>query len=79
MFAVIENTPGYLPESEGGLHLSIEDALADAGALHAELEEEGYRQVDCGSQQMGTLHKWYYYQKDENDLGRMVTIEEVEV
>jgi hypothetical protein len=41
-WAVIENTPGYLPDTEPALFDEYADAVAYANELADELEEQGY-------------------------------------
>ena len=41
-FLVIENTPGYMPESEPAEFEEYADAVAYADELADELEEQGY-------------------------------------
>lgn len=72
MYVVMEYTPGYLPENEPVQFETLADAQPYLEELHAELKEEGYVVMDTGT------NGWYefmYYQKDENDLGRMVVCE----
>lgn len=42
MYAVVENTPGYLPETEPAEFDEYADAVAYANELADELEELGY-------------------------------------
>jgi len=75
MFMVMEYTPGYMPESEPVQFETLEDAKPYLAALRDELYEEGYGLVDEATD------GWFifsYYQKDENDLGRMVVCEREE-
>lgn len=68
-YHVIENTPGFLPESEPGTYRTRKDAEADALELIRQLRSEGYRVR--GNKRDG----YYAYRRDdEYDLGRSIRI-----
>jgi hypothetical protein len=79
MFMVIEHTPGYLPDVEGAEFETLQEAAVYAQDLFAELVEEKYVFIDGSDPSIsGAVEWWYYFQKDENDLGRQVTITQTE-
>ena len=76
MYVVKEYTPGYLPENEPVQFETLEDAEPYLASLRSELQEEGYELV--GEETDSWFPIFSYYQKDENDLGRMVVCEREE-
>lgn len=66
-FCVVENTPGYLPDSDPIDCETLEDALAVADALAGELEEQGFtvEENDDGT---------FYYAEDEGGLDRVIEV-----
>lgn len=62
---VIENTPGYLPDSDPATFASLEDAMNYAADLAEELKEDGYQVDDEGDGN-------YYAERDARDLGRVI-------
>ena len=65
-YHVVENTPGYLPESDPYTTTSRRDAERYAAQLAAELREEGYRVRGARGD--------YYAERDADDLGRVVEV-----
>lgn len=72
MFLVIENTPGYLPESEGVACDTFDEAVVVAKGMKEDLLELGYKVY-------GNIRRDHIYlaERHANDLGRLVAIEEV--
>ena len=68
-YHVIENTPGYLPESEPATFTNKREAGQYAYSLARELREAGYSV--SGNQSDG-----YYGEMHSNDLGRVIEITE---
>ena len=67
-YHVVENTPGYLPDSEPACFRSRRAAEAYAASLAHELREDGYH---CsGSARRGDI----YCEQDAEDLGRVIEI-----
>lgn len=73
-YLVIENTPGYLPESEPAEFEDIETARGYAAELAAELEEMGYRVIESVSNQYGALWRLERDDTVAPDLGRVIEI-----
>lgn len=69
---VVENTPGYLPDSEPMCFKSRRAAKSAAAGLARELREDGYRTY--GSAKIGIIQA----ERDEHDLGRVIEILECE-
>jgi hypothetical protein len=68
---VIENTPGYLPESEPFVTEDRQEAESYARDLAEELREEyGRRNV------RGNARDGYYASRGANDLGRVIEVTE---
>ena len=67
-YHVIENTPGYMPDTEGSTHTNRREAESYAASLARELREDGYK-ID-GSARRGYL----YAERDNWDLGRVIEI-----
>jgi hypothetical protein len=68
-FHVIENTPGYMPDSEPAYFRSRVNAGGYALELARELREDGYRV--SGNKSIGyQAHR----RNDDNDLGRVIEI-----
>jgi hypothetical protein len=63
-YHVVENTPGYLPESEPACFRTKGEAENYAQSLADELRDQGYRVS-------GNKHNGYYAERDRNDLGRV--------
>jgi hypothetical protein len=74
MFAVIENTPGYLPDADEVVQFeTLEDAQPYLDELHDQMLEQGYSLTDSARD------GWFvysYYQRDKDDLGRIITCEQ---
>jgi hypothetical protein len=68
-FCVVENTPGYLPDSDPFECEDLEQAKAVAEGLADELEEDGY---DISGNDDGTF---YYAEREDDD--RVIEIIEV--
>lgn len=64
-YHVIENTPGYMPDSEPAHFNNKRDAQAYMAALARELRADGYHV--SGNQRSG-----YYAEQDASDLGRVI-------
>jgi hypothetical protein len=77
VFIVIENTPGYLPESEPVEFETYDAAVAYAHELADELEEQGYR-TDRGWASSANLLA-IGAARDGRDLGRFIAVERAEV
>jgi hypothetical protein len=67
---VIENTPGYLPDSEPGTYSARVDAVRDATYLARGLREDGYH-----GRTSFARNGYGYLERDTRDLGRVITIE----
>lgn len=67
-YHVIENTPGYLPDSEPACFRTKASAEAYARELAEELRGEGYHV--SGSAKGGG----YYAERSRDDLGRVIEI-----
>ena len=71
-YHVVENTPGYLPESEPSCHSSLREAREAALEMKHQLREEGYHVS-------GSLRAGYFYAVlNHEDLGRVIEIIEME-
>ena len=71
-YHVLENTPGYMPESEPSCHTSLHDAREAALELKRQLRENGYHVS-------GSLRDGYFYAaRNHDDLGRVIEIVEME-
>jgi hypothetical protein len=68
---VIENTPGYMPDSDPGTFSARRDAVRDATALARELREDGYH-----GRTTFDRDGYGYLERDARDLGRVITIEQ---
>jgi len=68
IWLVIENTPGYLPETDPMPFWTRKEAESYARSLKEELRDLGYKVY--GSAKRG----YYYAQLHENDLGRVIEI-----
>ena len=66
-YHVIENTPGYLPDSEPLCFRTAKAAQHYAHTLASSLREEGY-------QVSGTMQNGYYAERSAQDLGRVIEI-----
>ena len=66
-YHVVENTPGYLPDSEPATFTSRRDAGSYALSLARELRSDGYHVS-------GTRETGYYAERDSSDLGRVIEI-----
>jgi hypothetical protein len=77
LWAVVENTPGYLPEDDDpGVFDTYAEACAYANQLADELEEDGYT-----TERFWASEGNYYAIRacrDERDLGRFIAVELVE-
>lgn len=71
-YTVVENTPGYLPDSEPAVFTTKRAAQQYARDLARELRELGYRVY-------GNMREGYYAERPDNeyDLGRVISITEV--
>jgi hypothetical protein len=63
-YHVIENTPGYLPDSDPAIFTHRRDAVAYARDLAASLRDDGYRVRGSNGD--------YYGERDADDLGRAI-------
>lgn len=72
-YAVIESTPGYMPEVlDPPVFPTKREAVGYARALVQELREEGYHRIrSYGSR------KWVC-ERDRHDLGRVIEVESIE-
>ncbi len=70
VYVVVENTPGYLPDSEPASFVRKQDALDHMRDLAEELREDGYKVR--GSMREGG----YYGERHSNDLGRVIELSE---
>lgn len=80
MFLVIENTPGYMPDTDEPVEFEeYTDATAYANELADELEEQGY-ECDRGWAAEGNLLAIYCTRSDTiaPDLGRYIAVERAE-
>ena len=66
-YHVIENTPGYMPESEPAHFNNKRDAQAYMAELARELRADGYHV--SGNQRTG-----YYAERSRADLGRVIAL-----
>jgi len=73
VYSVVENTPGYLPDSEPYWTRNKHDAESVAASLARELREDGY--TVTGSAREGD----YYAERDSHDLGRHVSVNTLDV
>lgn len=71
-YHVVENTPGYLPDTVPTCFKSRRAAESAAADLAREFREDGYRTY--GSARIGLIHA----ERDEHDLGRVIEIIECE-
>jgi hypothetical protein len=62
---VIENTPGYLPDSDPATFSSFEEATSYAAELAEQLRDDDYQVDDEGDGN-------YYAERDARDLGRVI-------
>ena len=69
-YHVIENTPGYLPDSDPYITTRRADAERVASSLARELREDGYK--TWGSARSWSIHA----ERDSSDLGRVIEIVE---
>ncbi len=67
-YHVVENTPGYMPESDPAVFGSKRAAESYAAELARELREDGYH--TSGSAQDGQI----YAERDADDLGRVIEV-----
>lgn len=67
-YHVIENTPGYLPDSEPATFTNRREANRYAAGLAAELREDGYHVY--GSAESGL----YSAERSASDLGRAIEV-----
>lgn len=63
-YHVVENTPGYLPDSEPATFTSRRAAVAYAFELVGQLREDGYKVTGRDGD--------YYAERDASDLGRAI-------
>ncbi len=74
MYTVVENTPGYLPESEPADFEEYADAVAYANELADELEEQGY----VTDRSWASRDNYYAIQATTSerihDLGRVIEV-----
>lgn len=78
MYVVVENTPGYMPDSDDQLRTDDWDtAVSHARELAGELEEQGYS-CDHTDEDLAVEYYGIYCFKHENDLGRVITVTPVE-
>lgn len=66
-YVVVENTPGFLPDTEPVEFTNKREAGRYALSLARELREQGYTVK-------GNMHIGYYAEKDSDDLGRVIKI-----
>lgn len=66
-YVVVENTPGYMPDSEPVEFTNRREAGQYALSLARELREQGYRVT-------GNTRDGYYAERDADDLGRIIKI-----
>lgn len=82
MFVVIENTPGYLPDSEPAEFETWDSAVDFAESLARELEEDGYLVWraeaigKCWTAHFEAIESTPMYQPR---LGRFIAVERAEV
>lgn len=69
VYVVAESIPGYMPEAEPAEFTNRREAGQYALTLARELRELGYRV-------RGNMHVGYYAERDDEDLGRIITITE---
>lgn len=67
MWLVIENTPGYMPDSEPAAFTNRKEAASYAYSLAKDLRDQGYKVIGSDGFYDATLHA--------NDLGRVITTE----
>jgi hypothetical protein len=73
-YIVIENTPGYLPDSDDPAEFEdYADAVAYANELADELEEEGYS-TDRSWASQDNLYAVSATRDDPHDLGRWIEV-----
>lgn len=65
-YHVVENTPGYMPDTEPSTWRTEKEAEAEAASLAKELQEQGYR--------VRRTQNGYYAERDDDDLGRVIEI-----
>ena len=66
-WAVVENTPGYMPDNDPAQFFALGPAREYAHDLADELREAGYKVV-------GNKRDGYYGERHDNDLGRVIEI-----
>lgn len=72
-FTVVENTPGYLPESESPTFTDYDDAVAYANSLADELEEAGYT-TDRSVASRDNYYAISATTGETHDLGRSIEV-----
>lgn len=74
MFTVIENTPGYLPDSEPDTFDTFDDAKAYADELIESLVDDGFN-WDSDLLEPGTYYgAWLSDPSKTHDLGRVIEV-----
>jgi len=68
-YHVVENTPGYLPDSDPEMFSSLRSAVAYAAGLARELREDGYH-----GRTAFLRDRSGYLERDSRDLGRSIEI-----
>lgn len=66
-YVVMENTPGYMPDTEPAEFANRREVGQYALSLARELREQGYRVT-------GNMREGYYAERDADDLGRIIKI-----
>ncbi len=74
---VVENTPGYLPDSEPADFTEYADAVSYANELADQLEEDGY-ECDRSWASSGNYYAIMCARAGEHELGRWIGIERAE-
>ena len=67
-YHVVENTPGYMPDSDPGTFTSRRAAVSYAVSLGRELREQGYTVTGRDGD--------YYGEQSASDLGRVIETNE---
>lgn len=75
-YVVVENTPGYMPDSDPGVFDTIEEAKADAAALAENCDDDYYEGAATIREEADGM-LFYVSTDEEHDLGRVIEVMEV--
>lgn len=71
MYVVVDNTPGYLPDSDPADFTNLRDARSFAASIASEYREDGNKVSKFSGS------RWTEYHVEDGSLGRVISVEYV--